>query len=173
MRTGRRPAVLPPLPIEVIDDLIEAVPGETEHEDQRLRAGAPESVPGLGWNVDCAARPDRRRAAIDLHLPAAADDVISLLGLMVMKRELRAGWDFRDTGDEAYALRAFPGDQELPAYPALGGKVGVAPPLPVEIGLIDDDRVSARSLVLLSIREGGNRFKCPPLLDQYPPSRRV
>ena len=142
------------LPVEAIDDLIEAVPGEGEHKDQRLWAGAAEGVSGLGRDVDRAARPDRRRPAVDLHLPAAADDVVGLLGLVVMKQELLAGRHFRDAGDEADALRAFAGNQELPAYPALGGEVGIAPPFPVESSLIPQRPVLACSWALLLFQCG-------------------
>ena len=76
----------PALLNEVIRDLVEAVPREGEHEEQRLRAGASERVPGIGRDVDCAAGPNRRRVIVDLHLPSAANDVIGFLGLVVVKQ---------------------------------------------------------------------------------------
>ena len=84
---------------EVIRDLVKAVPREGEHEEQRLRTGASERVPGIGGDVYCAAGTDRRRVVVDLHLPLAADDVIGFLGLMVMNVAVgpRGGIDERSS----------------------------------------------------------------------------
>ena len=123
----------------MIGDLVEAVPREGEHEDQRLRASAPESVSGGGRDIDRAAGSDLTRVVVDLHAPPAADDEVRLLGRVVMEQEPSAGWDLRQARDEPTAFGAFAGDKELPAHRALGGDARLAPTFPLKIGLVDDD----------------------------------
>ncbi len=140
--------------IEVIRDLVEAIPREGKHEEQRLRTGASERVSGIGRDVDCAAGSDRRRDFVDLHLPMAADDVVVFLGFVAMKHEFRARRELCNAGNETAACRAFAGYQELPANLAPGSERCVAPAFPIECGLVDNSRfrrIHGQSLPVVSV----------------------
>ena len=125
--------------IEVVNDLVESVTGKGENKDQWFGANTPNRMFSVGRDVDRRTRSNLRFVTVNLNVTVAADDVICLFGLVVMKGEARTGWELRYAHDESAARSSFSADKDLPANLTFSGDGRVIPTFPGERCLIDDN----------------------------------
>ncbi len=73
------------LRIQAVLDVLESVARKREHEDQRFGANGTNGVSGVGRNVDDRPRANLLPEVLDFDVSPAADHVVRLLGLVVVR----------------------------------------------------------------------------------------